>query len=183
MSLTQDIVLMLGGVVLGGITSYIVPILLRRAQYKGREDILGMWHSSYHHYQDAAHPAGTWVTEVVDIQLHHSQFQLRNSQNSIADDYLAYGTITRGCHLAGEWRSIRRAAHADGAFILTIQPLGSIMYGYFTGPRDTGERIYGAWVLARRASDLDKGKELLRRTTLPKRNSSGYTPAEAAGAT
>ena len=61
----------------------------------------------------------------------------------------------------------------EAPFLLTVLPMGGILYGYFTGPRDTGERLYAAWVLARRKEDIGKGRNLIGIQTLPLRKGTG----------
>lgn len=131
------------------------------------------WKSTYHFYQQAG-AQDQWITEDVRINLEQSKLYIRSGQNPIGDNYLARGEIVHGFYLIGEWSSVGFASksgaidsfQAAGAFLLTLVATPKLMYGYFTGPRNTGERIYGAWILAENEQDLQRGRAFLANSTL-----------------
>lgn len=165
MDLMTNITISLLSTIFGAVLSLVLPRLARKRRYLGREDLLGPWISSYQRYHEAA-TSSQWVDEKVFIDVHGSRFRLRNSDNSLGDLYEALATLRDG-ELVGEWESIRRqGGHARGSLLFTVLPMGSLLYGFFTGPRDTGERVFGAWILGKSDEDVAKGKRLISHQTL-----------------
>lgn len=165
MDLVSNIVITLLGTVIGAVLPLVFPYLMRCYRNHNRSDLLGTWYSAYQQYQ-RQNCFDRWVNEKVVIDLHGSRFRLRNSGNSLDDGYEGFATLEEG-ELVGKWRSIRRhGGHAQGSLLLTVLPMGGLLHGFFTGPRDTGERVFGAWVLGKTEADVAKGKALITRQTL-----------------
>jgi len=158
--LVVNVVITLGGTVLGAILSLALPRIIRRKKYLGQEDILGIWFSSYQRYH-RAQTSEQWVDEKIEIDVQGSYFRIKNSENSLGDFYEALVTLRNG-ELVGEWRSISlHGGHAQGSLLLTVLPMGGIIYGFFTGPRDTGERVFGVWICGKTKEDVTRGKSLI----------------------
>ena len=169
MDLVTNIAITLLGAVVGALLSFALPALIERRRHSARQDVLGPWFSSYQRYQQVE-TSKEWVDEKVDIGIKGSRFRFENSENGIGDYYQAAASLRDG-ELLGEWESIKRdGGHARGGLLLTIVPMGGLLYGVFTGPRETGERVYAAWVLARKKDDLSKGKRLVGLQILQMRN-------------
>ena len=106
-------------------------------------DVLGSWFSTSQQYQQAEVSA-EWVEEKIDIRAEGSKFVLESSDNSI-DEHCVASAELRGDDLVGEWTSVRRdGGRAQGGMLLTVLPSEGVIYGVFSEPRDTGERVYGA---------------------------------------
>ena len=157
-----EIVLAVFSAVLGSILSIGIPVIVTNRQYNRRHEFFGKWKSSY---QSLDRPDAEWVNEEVDIDLHIRRFRIRNYSNEAKYDYIAYADLIDRTYLKGSYRSNRPGANAFGALVLTIAPRGDLLYGFWIGPNDTGERRYGGWVLGRTNDDIDRAKELLQRSS------------------
>lgn len=163
MDVLSQIGLTVLGAVVGAIFSFMLPVVLNNRRYKKRPDLLGMWKSTY---RPDFRENTTGITEEVKIDLHFGKLRMRNSSNPSEDAYLVLAELVQRTYITGHWLSLKPGANAFGAIILTVSPLGDLMYGYLTGLGNTGERTYCGWVLARRKEDLDIGIGILRRTSL-----------------
>jgi hypothetical protein len=163
MDLVFQIGLSVFGAVVGAILSLVIPVIINSRRYKKRPELLGAWKSIY---RPDFREDTSWITEDIEIELHFGKLRMRNLNNPSEDDYLVHAELVERMYIIGHWFSLKPGANAFGAIILTVNPLGNLMYGYFTGLGDTGERTYCGWVLARKEEDLYKGIELLRRTSL-----------------
>lgn len=67
---------------------------------------------------------------------------MRNRNNPSEDPYVVHADLVERLYITGHWVSLTPGANAFGAIILTVSPLGNLMYGYFTGLGNTGERTY-----------------------------------------
>jgi hypothetical protein len=158
MSLIHIGILLLGAVV-GAALALVIPAAMERSRYAARRDLLGSWFSSYQQYQGEASKG--WVEEKIDIRLEGAKFLLESSDNSIGEYCRATATLHAG-ELLGKWASIRHeGGNAYGGMLLTVLPEEGVIYGIFSGPRDSGQRIHGAWVMARKEEDLAKAKRLV----------------------
>jgi hypothetical protein len=163
----MDFVLQIGlavfGAVVGAFLSLLLPVIINNQRYKRRSELLGTWKSIYRpDFREDSH----WITEDIEIELHFGKLRMRNLNNPSEDYYMVHAEVVQRMYIIGHWFSLHSGANAIGAIILTVNPLGNLMYGYFTGLGDTGERTYCGWVMARKEEDLIKGIELLRRTSL-----------------
>lgn len=169
MDLLSNIAITLLGAIAGTVLPLALPYVVRRKRHIAREDLLGLWISSYQYYYQPE-TADQWIDEKVTIDIHGSQFRLRNSDNPLGDVYEGFASLQEG-ELIGWWRSTRRhGGHAHGSLLLTVLPMGGLLYGFFTAPRDTGERVFAAWVLGKTLEDVAKGKALIAKQTLRQRN-------------
>jgi hypothetical protein len=125
------------------------------------------------------------IEENVMIRPARGRIGIESKENPKNDNYVGYGKLVMGKHFLGEWESTRFSASAGGAFMLTLHPLGNIMYGFYVGPSDDFKIIYGGWVLAKKEIHaepadgrtleqakednmkalLDKGEEILKETS------------------
>ncbi len=153
------------GAVLSTALSYYLPIVLNWWQYRKRSDLLNDWFSTYKGIDE---PPGTWVTEKLFVDIHGGQLRFKNADSSHQYNYTALGKLVQKVHIVGDWESIRSGANAFGAFILTVAAQGNYMFGYWTGPDQTGARRYGRWVLARTQDDIERAKRLLEEIRQPR---------------
>ena len=166
--LLNQIPLSIIGAAFGSLATFVLPILIQTSKYKKRREFLGKWDSSYQQYQNKGKD-GEWIEEQIVIGIRRGKLHIQSTNNPIDDHYWAQGQIVDHC-IIGSWHSSLEGGLATGGFVLTILPMGKIMYGCFSGPRDSGEKIFGAWILARNKEDLARGKDLLAKYSLPKIN-------------
>jgi hypothetical protein len=110
--------------------------------------------------------------EDVDIQPSQGGLSITNKNNSQNDSYVAQGRLTEGKFLMGKWSGTQSRGSISGVFLLTINPIGTMMYGYTTGQDERSGTVYATWVLAKKdgASEevlnerLKRGEELLKGT-------------------
>ncbi|MFC1907682.1 hypothetical protein ACFLW8_06315 [Chloroflexota bacterium] len=164
MDLIASIILGTFLAVVGAVVSMILPSVVRWFIYR-KHDLIGNWYSIYQPYHYPHVGPDEWINEQVEIDLHHSKFRFRAINNELEHRYIAKGTIRNKIDIIGDWESVREDATASGVFMLTIAPRGGILYGHFTGPRETGERVFGAWVLARKKEQFEEGLRLLTLST------------------
>jgi len=163
MDLSWQIGLAIFGAVFGAVFSFTLPIIINNQRYQKRPELLGIWKSIYRpDFRDSA----SSVAEEVEIDLHFGKLRMRNRKNPSDDAYVVHADVVQRMYIIGNWLSLKPGANAFGAIILTVSPLGDMMYGYFTGLGNAGERTYCGWVLARRQEDVNTALELLRRTSL-----------------
>jgi hypothetical protein len=86
-----------------------------------------------------------------------------SKNNPSGDYYAAYGRIVLERQILGEWSSQISNSSAKGSFMLTVNPLGTVMYGYCTALDEHNATVYVTWVLARNNGvDLKTIKERLQ---------------------
>jgi hypothetical protein len=163
MDLFLQIALAIFGAIVGALLSLLLPVITNNRRYKRRPELLGSWKSIY---RPDFREDSRWITGEILIELHFGKLRMRNINNPSEDYYMIHAEVVQRMYIIGHWFSLQPGANAFGAIILTVNPLGNLMYGYFTGLGDTGERTYCGWVMARKEEDLIKGIELLRRTRL-----------------
>jgi hypothetical protein len=163
MDLFWQIGLTVFGAVFGAAFSFILPIIINHQRQKERPELLGTWKSTYR--PDFRYSTSD-VSEDVVVDLHFGKLRMRNHNNPSEDAYVVHAGLIQRTYVVGNWSSLKPGANAFGAIILTVNPLGNLMYGYFTGLGNPGERTYCGWALARSQEDLGKAIELLKRNTL-----------------
>lgn len=149
------------GAILGAFFSLWLPLLIGYIKYRRRKEILGTWKSIY---RPDFKGQNEWILEDVMIEAKSGKFRMTNRNNPSEDLYEVECELYQRSFIIGHWNSKRPGANAIGAIVLTVHPLGDLMYGYFVGPGDTGERIYCAWILSRQDDGLIKGIDLLSKS-------------------
>lgn len=122
--------------------------------------IVGDWKSRY---ALDAEPGHAEVIDVVEVKASRGGVYIESKNNPKRDYYTAYGRIVREHLILGEWSRLGNS-DAGGAFILTVNPSGTVMYGYCSGLNEHGATVYATWVLAKHEKGVDsrKIKERLR---------------------
>ena len=131
--------------------------------------IVGEWRSKYQLTAEMSNPL---AEEDVDIKPSKGGLCIISRNNSQNDEYIAQGNLVEERFLIGKWKATQPRGSTSGVFLLTINPLGTIMYGYATGLDERFGTVYGTWVLAKKegASEvkiderLRRGEELLQGT-------------------
>lgn len=131
--------------------------------------IVGEWRSKYPLTTEMSHPL---AEEDVDVMPGQGGICIVNKNNSQNDYYIAHGYLAEERFLMGKWRATQSSGSTSGVFVLTINPRGTVMYGYATGQDERSGAVYGSWVLAKKddvsedeiALRLKRGEELLRET-------------------
>lgn len=133
-------------------------------------ELAGEWESRYRFAYDEREEM---LKEKVLIGPSRGKVCIESKENPKNDHYTAFGKLVMGKHLTGEWESVRPTASSGGPFMLTLHPLGNLMYGYFVAPDDDYGILHATWVLAKKgggdAEDerlIALGEKLLRDTSL-----------------
>ena len=145
----------------GALAHWLLPTLIEwRHTREVASKLTGDWFSSY---QGADEPKGTWIEELVNIRVpfFSSQVLLKNRDSSHSYSYIASGFI-KNDYIYGKGGSVRPAAHAPGAFMLTKGAQGDTFYGYRVMSDRIGTRRYGRWVLVRKKEKLPEAKQTLQ---------------------
>ena len=110
-------------------------------------------------FRKPGHPE---VIEAVEIKAARGGICIASKQSNAADYYMAYGRIIYDKQITGEWHSTLGSGDSKGLFILTVNPRGNVMYGYYTAPNENNAIVYTTWVLAKNdGEDERKIKERL----------------------
>jgi hypothetical protein len=133
------------------------------------DHIVGEWKSKYRLTAETDHPL---AEEDVYIKPSQGGLCIATKNNSQNDSYVAQGRLTEEKFLMGKWKGTQSRGSIGGVFLLTINPLGTMMYGYTTGQDERSGTVYATWVLTKKdgASEevlnerLKRGEELLRGT-------------------
>lgn len=156
MSLIDEIGVSILGAVVGAVLPLLLPYIARRRRNLAQGDLLGKWNSLYQ-----TETSQEWVSENVTLEVRGSQIRLTNSDNSLGYVYEGFATFDEG-ELTGTWKSTRgEGGNARGSFLLTVIPAGGLLYGFYTGPRETGERVFRSWILGKTMEKIEKGKVLI----------------------
>ncbi|HBA40016.1 MAG TPA: hypothetical protein DCZ05_09810 [Deltaproteobacteria bacterium] len=163
MDFLVSIVLTLVGAVVGAAISILVPIWLSYRRYDAAPDITGTWLGAY---QAAALPGHPWIREDTKIWRQGGKFRFAGYNNPQHDEIEGDADLFGLDHLIGRWRQLDKRGPNHGVFMFTISPTGRLMYGFWVGVTETGEKRFGAWVLARDEQDIEQGKNLLHHVTI-----------------
>jgi hypothetical protein len=122
--------------------------------------IVGEWKSRYAVSGDPGHAA---VIDDVDVKAARGGLSIISKNNPAGDYYIAYGRIVLEQQILGEWSSQVSNSTAKGFFMLTVNPRGTVMYGYSTDLDEHNATVYVPWVLAKNNGvDLKTIKERLQ---------------------
>jgi Predicted nucleotide-binding protein containing TIR-like domain len=132
---------------------------IKRPEFR---QLSGDWKSRYLFPYNSKDP---WIDEDVEVRPSRGKIAIQSKSNPKGNNYVVYGEIALGRHFIGQWSSMRSTATAGGAILLTIHPLGNIMYGIYTAPDDQHKITHGGWVLAKKGVPNEKVDELLEKAT------------------
>ncbi len=150
------------GAVIGTLSKIYIPAFLEGKKYNRRKEFFGKWYSAYQSLDNES----KWIDEEVVIDLHWKRFRIRNSANEVNYDYVGLAELVEQTYLKGKYKSNRPGANSFGAFVLCIAPQGNMLYGYWIGPNDKGERRFSGWVIGRTMEDVQAARKILAETTL-----------------
>ena len=153
----------------GALAHWLLPTLIEwRHTREVASKLTGDWFSSY---QGADEPKGTWIEELVNIRVpfFSSQVLLKNRDSSHSYSYIASGFI-KNDYIYGKGGSVRPAAHAPGAFMLTKGAQGDTLYGFRVMSDRTGATLWPLGVGAKERRDSrSKGNSSTNETAAGKR--------------
>jgi hypothetical protein len=109
-------------------------------------EIVGDWTSKYALTAEAGRPQ---VLEAVEIKAARGGVSISSKHSPVQDDYVAYGRILLEKQIVGDWRNQAGKGGGRGLFLLTVNPRGTVIYGYCTGPDENDGLVYAQWVLAK----------------------------------
>ena len=124
--------------------------------------LVGTWKSAY-----IIEDKGSWVEEEAEISLRSSRFTIIGRNNQAGELYEVTAELVND-ELVGQWR--QSTGNVTGNLLLAIRPKGGLIYGYYTGSKETGERVFGAWILGKSLDDVNQGKYLLKTQTMAMAN-------------
>ena len=120
--------------------------ITREIQRPRYPSIVGEWTSRYAVSEDPGHQA---VTEIVEIKASRGGVSIASKHNPADDYYIAYGRILQDRQIMGEWTAKLGSGDGKGLFLVTVNPRGNVMYGYNSGPNESGATVFTSWVLAK----------------------------------
>jgi hypothetical protein len=136
---------------------YRIATEIRKPRYP---EIIGEWRSRYALTGEPGHGE---MIEDTEIKAARGGISITSKQSSDGDPYGAYGRIYYQNQIMGEWRSKAGNGVGRGLFLLTINPKGTVMYGYCTALDEAGATAYATWVLVKKGGLKDsKMTELMR---------------------
>ena len=122
--------------------------------------VVGEWISRY---PLAEEPGHVEVVEEVEIKAARGGISIASKQNAAGDYYIAYGRMFHQQLVMGEWQAKLGSGSGVGVFVLTINPRGTVMYGYNTAPNESNAIVYTTWVLVKKdGADEKRLQERLR---------------------
>jgi hypothetical protein len=135
-------------------------LITREIQRPRFPTIVGEWKSRYPLSADPGHAA---VIDDVEVKAARGGVSMISKNNPAGDYYAAYGRIALERQILGEWSSQISNSSAKGSFMLTVNPRGTVMYGYCTALDEHNATVYATWVLAKNNGvDLKTIKERLQ---------------------
>ena len=121
-------------------------LIAREIQRPRFPTIVGEWKSRY---ALSAEPSHAEVIDDVEIKAARGGVSIISKNNPAGDYYSCYGRIVHERQILGEWSSRLGNSDAHGAFMLAVNPRGTVMYGYCTALNEHGATVYATWVLAK----------------------------------
>jgi hypothetical protein len=132
-----------------------IALEIRRPRYP---EFVGEWRSRY---AKAADPDHGEVIDDLDIRAAPGGIRFTSKPLPTAEPYTACGRIYNN-QVIGKWEHQTGHTFAEGLFILVVNPLANVMYGYCSGRDENGTMIYETWVLAKKTGiSENKVNELL----------------------
>lgn len=157
--LIENLLISLVAAIVGALVVPLIEYLARAKQNKKySSELVGTWKSSY-----ITEDSGSWVDEEAEVFVRRSHFVISGRHNQEGVSYVAIAELINA-ELVGKWQLT--SGNMSGNFLLAIRPHGGLLYGYYTGSRTTGERVFSAWVLGKSADDLRLGRSLLKNQTM-----------------
>jgi hypothetical protein len=120
--------------------------IAREIQRPRYPTIVGEWKSRY---ALSGEPGHAEVIDEVEVKAARGGVSIISKNNPVGDYYAAYGRMVHERQILGEWSSRLSNSSAQGAFMLTVNPRGTVMYGYCTALDEHNATVYPTWVLAK----------------------------------
>jgi hypothetical protein len=110
------------------------------------EKFEGVWRSRYAKAADLGHGE---VIDEVDIESVRDGIVIKSKPTPSAESYSARGRVYKN-QVMGTWQHTSAESYAEGLFMLVVNPLANVMYGYCTGHDESGAMIFETWVLVKK---------------------------------
>jgi hypothetical protein len=110
------------------------------------QQFVGEWRSRYVKTAEIGHAE---VIDDVDIESSGTGIVITSRPTSQVAAYSAHAQI-HGNQIMGEWRHANTEGFAEGTFVLVVDPMARIMYGYCTGRNETGAMVFDTWVFVKK---------------------------------
>ena len=124
--------------------------------------ITGVWHTTY---QSSDLPDRRWVKEDIKFWYKAGNLRFKTYNNEQDEAIEGDAELFRRDHILGRWRQRDERSSSHGVFMLTIAPSGKLMYGFWAGISESGEKRFGGWVHARYKESLSEGQAFLSQVT------------------
>jgi hypothetical protein len=139
-------------------------------------EFVGEWRSRY---AKAADPDHGDVIDDLEVSAAPGGICFHSKPIPGTEPYSAHGRIYNN-QVIGKWQHKSGATFAEGLFILIVNPLANVMYGYCSGRDENGTMIYETWVLAKKTglSESETNKHLMWGETAVKKHTVLLPPPE-----
>jgi hypothetical protein len=152
----------LAGGLAGNIVALVIQIYASNRQIAKGPDVTGEWAAEYQAADLQNHP---WMSETVIFWVRRGKLHFKTIRNQQDDPIKGNAELVGWDHIIGRWRQIDPRGIGHGVLVLTIEPGGRLLYGFWTGDTQTGERRFGGWIMARDPAHLDAARSLLSELT------------------
>lgn len=144
---------------------YILRILNIRWEYMiKRKSFVGVWYSSYQKLETRS-----WIDSKIKIDISGSRIRFRTiSDTGNYNGDVAFVRSLNNTYLIGEYTPQDPSRNNNGVLMLTIEPEGHFMYGYFVGSYTSGTKLFSPWVICKTESAIHEAKLCLKKTTISK---------------
>jgi predicted nucleotide-binding protein len=110
------------------------------------QEFVGEWRSRYLKTAEIGHAE---VIDDVDVDSSHDGIIITSKPAPKTASYQAKGQIHNN-QIIGKWRHLPGESFAEGVFLLVVDPMARVMYGYCTGRNETGAMVFDTWVFVKK---------------------------------
>lgn len=150
------------GAVLGVFLADFSAYVRLKGKLQNGHDLCGEWITEY---QTADEIGSPWIREHMYVDQSWGNLKFRTFENSRNEDIAGHIELFGNGYVIGKWRQTDRQASLHGTLNLHVVHSGKIMFGFWAGSKDTGDKRLGGWVSVRSEEDLSKSKKLLKELT------------------
>ena len=141
---------------LGAAANHYIPLMHQSLGSRRRRELNGVWLSTS--FSTSEHG---WITDRIEIRALPMSVRLQNLEMPFGYEYVGKAGFRDNRNLVGHWHSTRDAATSSGPFLLTMNPQGTYLFGFYGGPDADGSFGWNGWCLARTEADLEKARRAM----------------------
>jgi hypothetical protein len=112
-----------------------------RSHTRPYEKFEGVWRSRYAKAGDLSHGE---VIDDMDVETVRDGIVIKSKPTPDAESYSARGRVYKN-QVMGTWQHTSVESYAEGLFMLAVNPLANVIYGYCTGCDESGAMIFETW--------------------------------------